>query len=65
MNSSHIAEVAVVDVEGGREYSTLINIFPHAVGPKSTLVHGITTDMVHDPSLPSLRSSLPPSASPF
>ncbi|EIE26488.1 P-loop containing nucleoside triphosphate hydrolase protein [Coccomyxa subellipsoidea C-169] len=53
---SRILEIAALEMDSQKGMQTLVNIFPHTV-PNSE-IHGITTEMVHDPSLPTSREAV-------
>ncbi|CAL8466793.1 g6329 [Coccomyxa elongata] len=53
---SHILEIAALELSSREGMQTLVNIFPNKV-PNSD-VHGITTEMVHDASLPTSREAV-------
>lgn len=52
---ARIIEVAAWDDTSGARMETLVNIAPHVVHPDAYRVHGVCTQTVHDPSLPTIR----------
>ena len=52
VRAARIVEVGAVALETGAWFSTLVNCAPIPVDPAAAAATGITTDMAHDPGLP-------------